>query len=150
MNFRIEKLIEAHVNGVAELEKECFSSPWSANGIRSEINNENARFFVAVADNKVIGYVGMHIVCGECYIANIAVSEAYRRAGVASALLEKLEETAENENGEFITLEVRQSNEKAIRLYAKHGYNQVGIRKNFYSKPTEDAILMTKITEVKK
>ena len=148
MNFEIARLDEAFVAGVAEIEKVCFSTPWSEDGIRSEISNPNARFFVAVSSGTVIGYAGMHIVCGECYIANVAVLPEYRQSGVASALLMKLEETAVSENGEFITLEVRQSNDKAIRLYSKHGYSQVGIRKNYYSRPTEDAVLMTKITEV--
>lgn len=150
MNFIIERLSEAHVTGVAEIERECFSAPWSEDGIRSEIDNPNARFFVAMKDGIAMGYAGMHIVCGECYITNVAVLPAYRQMGVASELLKALEETAKEENGEFITLEVRKSNEKAIKLYSKHGYKQVGIRKNFYSKPTEDAILMTKTIEVEK
>ncbi len=148
MNFKIVRLNETHISQLAEIEKECFSAPWSEDGIKAEINNPAARFFVAVSDNNTVGYAGMHIICGECYIANVAVSSAYRRNGIASALLEKLESTAKKENGEFLTLEVRQSNEKAINLYSKHGYKQVGIRKNYYSKPTEDAILMTKTIEV--
>lgn len=147
MEIKIARLDEAHVTDVAEIEKECFSAPWSENGIRSEVDNPTARFFVAVCDDKAIGYAGMHIVCGECYIANVAVLPKYRQMGIASRLLDKLNETAKSEKAEFITLEVRQSNEKAIKLYSKHGYRQVGIRKNFYAKPTEDAILMTK-TEV--
>ena len=148
MEYIISKMEEIHVRGISEIEKECFSSPWSESGIRSELDNPNARFFVAENDGIVIGYAGMHTVCGECYIANIAVRQAYRKNGIASALLMKLEETAKNENGEFITLEVRRSNENAIRLYSRMGYSNVGVRKNFYSKPTEDAVLMTKTIEV--
>lgn len=148
MEYRILKMEENHVRGISEIEKECFSSPWSEDGIRSELDNPNARFFVAEGDGNVLGYAGMHTVCGECYIANVAVSEAYRKNGIAAALLERLEETAEKENCEFITLEVRRSNENAIRLYSRLGYKEVGIRKNYYSKPTEDAVLMTKTIEV--
>jgi len=148
MEYRILKMEEAHIKGVSEIEKECFSSPWSENCIRSETVNPNARFFVALSEDKVVGYAGMHTVCGECYIANVAVSEAYRRLGIASALLGRLEETARSEDCEFITLEVRKSNLNAIGLYSRLGYKQVGVRKNFYSKPTEDAVLMTKAFEV--
>lgn len=150
MEYKVLKMEEAHIRGVFEIEKECFSSPWSEDGIRSELENSNARFFVAEYNGDVLGYAGMHTVCGECYIANIAVHGTYRKKGIASTLLEKLEETAKKENGEFITLEVRKSNENAIRLYSRLGYKEVGVRKNYYSKPTEDAVLMTKTIEVLK
>lgn len=144
MEISVEKLGLSHVAGVADIEKECFSTPWSENAISSELENLTARFFVALSNDQVVGYGGMHIVCGECYIANIAVKSQFRNKGIASALLKKLEETAKNENAEFITLEVRQSNENAIRIYSHMGYKAVGVRKNFYSKPKEDGIIMTK------
>ena len=144
MNFVIEKMNFSHIAAVAELERECFSTPWSENSLREELENPNARFFAAVLDGRVIGYAGMHTVLGENYIDNIAVTEAYRKMGVASKLLETLETTAKNENGEFVSLEVRESNSAAVGLYEKCGYSRVGVRRNFYSKPTENAVIMTK------
>jgi ribosomal-protein-alanine N-acetyltransferase len=93
---------------------------------------------------EVAGYLGTHIVLDECYIANIAVREKFRRKGIADMLLSVGEKNATDKNCAFISLEVRVSNEKAIALYKKRGYNEVGERKNFYSDPTENALIMTK------
>lgn len=134
---------ESHVKGIAQLEKECFSAPWSEDSIRAEIDNENAHFLVATAGDKVMGYIGVHEVAGEGYIANIAVSGKYRRMKIASALMEKAENAAKERNCEFISLEVRKSNTAAISLYEKRGYTVRGERKNFYSNPTENGIIMT-------
>lgn len=148
MNITTEKMTLSHISAVAEIERECFSSPWSENALKEETENPNARFFVAISDGKVVGYGGMHSVLGENYIDNIAVAHTYRRKGVATAILAVLEETAEKEDGIFITLEVRESNTVAINLYEKSGYKRVGTRKKFYTFPTEDAAIMTK--ELKK
>ena len=144
MRFETVKMDESHIDDIAALEAECFSQPWSKASLREELDNGFARFFAAVVDGRAIGYIGSFNVCGEVAISNIAVSSDYRRAGVASALLEKLIDTAVNEDAEFITLEVRASNEGAISLYKKYGFTQSGLRKGFYSKPTEDAVLMKK------
>lgn len=141
---RIHPMTESDVDGIEEIEKECFSEPWSREGIKSELSNETARFFVAYYMGEIAGYLGMHIVLDECYIANIAVKEKFRRMGIGNALLIKGEERAKEENCAFISLEVRVSNEKAIALYRKRGYNEMGERKNFYSSPTENALIMTK------
>lgn len=142
--IRIHPMTEEAVKGVAEIERECFSEPWTEDGIRSELSNETARFFVADFMGEAAGYIGMHIVLDECYIANIAVKEKFRRKGIADRLLSLGEERARAEGCTFITLEVRVSNEKAIALYRKRGYNEMGERKNFYSSPTENALIMTK------
>ncbi|MDO4847951.1 MAG: ribosomal protein S18-alanine N-acetyltransferase [Clostridiaceae bacterium] len=144
MEFEIFRMSESHIDGVLEIERECFSSPWSRESLEAELGNEYARFFAAVCDGTVIGYIGAFNVFGEVSLGNLAVKKEYRKAGVASALLNELEKTAEAENAEFITLEVRQSNEAAIRLYKKLGFSQSGLRKGFYQNPTEDAILMKK------
>lgn len=142
--IKIHPMNEKDIDGIAEIEKECFSEPWSRDGIESELSNETARFFVADFMGEAAGYLGMHIVLDECYIANIAVKEKFRRKGIADKLLSVGEERAKDENCAFITLEVRVSNEKAIALYSKRGYNEMGERKNFYSSPTENALIMTK------
>ncbi len=134
---------ETHIKGIFELENECFSAPWSEESVKAELDNENAHFLVAQAGNKVIGYMGVHEIVGEAYVANIAVNNAYRRRGVASALMQRAEKDAKERNCEFISLEVRKSNFSAISLYEKRGYKIMGERKNFYSNPTENAIIMT-------
>lgn len=141
---KIHSMTRDDIDSVEEIERECFSVPWTREGIENELSNETARFFVAEYMGEKAGYLGMHIVLDECYIANIAVKEKFRRKGIANKLLREGEKTAKNENCAFISLEVRVSNEKAIALYKKRGYNEIGERKNFYSEPTENALIMTK------
>lgn len=142
-DFVIEKMSPCHVGEIARLEKECFSTPWSEAGLKNELNNAFARFFVATRKGEIAGYIGAHNVLGEVYITNVAVFEKYRRNGVAKRLIDTLLETVKEENGEFVTLEVRASNISAISLYEKCGFEKVGERKSFYEKPRENAVLMT-------
>ncbi len=134
---------ETHIQGIVSIENECFSAPWSEASVRAELDNENAHFLVAAAGEMVMGYIGVHEIVGEAYIANVAVSSCYRRLGIASVLLAEAEKGAKERGCEFISLEVRQSNTPAISLYEKRGYTVRGVRKNFYSDPIEDGIIMT-------
>ena len=143
-NLNFEKMTEQHIKCIAELEKQSFSTPWSEAAILKELSNKFARFFVALLNGKVVGYIGSHNVLGEVYITNVAVFPEYRNKGIGEKLIQKFVEEIQNENAEFITLEVRKSNVSAIKLYEKCGFCAVGERKNFYEKPCEDAILMTK------
>lgn len=129
-----------HLDGVWEIEKECFAYPWSREDLAAQIENEQSHFAVAVdEDGTVAGYAGVQIICGEGYITNVAVLPRYRRKGIAKALMLKV---MENEM-DFLTLEVRKSNAPAIKLYEKLGFSKVGERRNFYSDPEEDALLYT-------
>ena len=134
----------SHIKEVAEIEEECFSDPWSEDGLLSELDNDTAYFYVCEKQGQVTGYVGTHIVLDECYIANVAVRSAFRRMGMAEKLLDFAEKNAREKNCSFISLEVRVSNVPAINLYKKRGYISLGERKNFYSHPTENALIMTK------
>lgn len=141
---QILPMSQAHLKAIAEIEKECFSDPWSEEALRSELSNDGACFLTAIVNGEVAGYMGMHMVLDECYIANVAVKPSYRRQGIAEALLYTAEKTAQEKNCSFISLEVRVSNTPAINLYKKRGYISQGERKNFYSHPTENALIMTK------
>lgn len=143
MNLTIEKMTSAHIEELARLERECFSSPWSEDGLKSELDNNFARFYVAFLNGKIAGYIGSHNVLGEVYITNVAVFSEFRRNGVGKALVEYLVEEMKAEKSDFVTLEVRESNVNAISLYEKCGFEKVGKRKDFYEKPREDGILMT-------
>ena len=141
----IVKMDYCHVNKVAELEKMCFSSPWSESSLSEEIENEGAFFIVSVNEKKEVeGYCGMHIVLDECYIDNIAVFPHARNKGIAKMLLSALEEKAKEINAYFITLEVREGNERARFIYEKFGFLNQGVRKNFYENPKENAVIYTK------
>lgn len=117
--------------------------PWSERALEEELYNPQASFIVAQrADGAVLGYAGLHVAADEGYIDNVAVREDYRRQGIADDLLDVFVRFG-RVNLAFLTLEVRPSNEAAIGLYFKHGFAQVGRRKNYYDNPREDAIIMT-------
>lgn len=138
--MNIEKLSQKHLDDVYEIEKICFSSPWSREDLEKQIDIDTSYFLVAEVDGKAVGYMGLQIFSGEGYVTNVAVLPEYRHQGIAAALIERQLENPMD----FITLEVRQSNTPAINLYAKMGFESVGIRPNFYSNPTENAIIMTR------
>lgn len=142
--MRIEKMTAACIDAVAAIEAECFSHPWSKKSLEESLEKENSLFLVAVEDEKVIGYVGMELIVDEGYIFNVAVSADYRRRGVGYALVRELVTYSMKNSLCFITLEVRESNSSAISLYSKFGFIKAGERKNYYSDPTEAAVLMTK------
>ncbi len=128
--------------GIALLEKECFSQPWSENAILESLSNNT--FFTVFEEKGIIsGYAGLQIVLNEGYITNIAVTKSSRGKGIGKALVDELKNIARLKKLDFITLEVRKSNITAISLYEKSGFKPKGFRKNFYSTPTEDAIIMT-------
>ena len=122
MNLTFENMTEKYISRIAELEKQCFSTPWSEKALSEELTNEFARFFVALSKDEVVGYIGSHNVLGEVYITNVAVFPEYRKKGFGEALIRKLIEAAEMEKADFITLEVRKSNTSAIKLYEKCGF----------------------------
>lgn len=140
----IEKMTKKHIDRVAEIEKECFSHPWSIKSLESELANENSHFYVAYENGVIAGYIGMNIVIDEGYIYNVAVSEKFRKKGIGSSLVNHLVTYGKKNNLCFLTLEVRAGNLNAQSLYSKFGFIKVGERKNYYSEPAENAILMTK------
>lgn len=142
--MKIEKMNSEHLEQVCKIEKECFSHPWSLQSLESELNNDTSYFLVATEKDEVIGYIGMSVVIDEGYIFNVAVNVNHRKKGVATALVNELVTYGKKNNFYFITLEVRESNEKAKSLYSKFGFVKVGERKDYYSDPKENAILMTK------
>ena len=139
----IREMTEEDIKEIAELEKECFSEPWSENSLRDELANETARFYVLRDSEKLLGYIGANNICNEVYITNVAVNSKCRGKGYGEILVKHLIKQSEAERAFFITLEVRKSNENAIKLYEKCGLKLIGERKNFYSKPTEDALIYT-------
>lgn len=145
MHYKLVPVSRDNVDQVAEIEKECFSTPWSREMLLEAMENLTASFIAAEADDgTILGYAGVNVVMDEGYIDNVAVRKAYRRNGVASALLDVFIRFAQAHELAFLTLEVRASNEAAIALYTRHGFEEAGRRKNYYSDPKEDAIIMTR------
>ena len=144
MEYKIVDVNQEHIFQIEELERQCFSCPWTAQQLMGQIKNSQHEFIAATAGEKVLGYVGMMYILDEGYISNVAVSPEYRQLGLGDALIEHLMIIAERLKLSFVTLEVRESNSAAKGLYSKHGFTVVGRRKNYYDFPKEDAILMTK------
>ena len=137
----IVSMAQSHIAAIAAIEQACFSEPWSAAALAEELDNPPAVFLVAVEDETVLGYVGMHHVVDEGFITNVAVAPAARRRGVARALLAALAAYGREHSLYRITLEVRVGNIPARRLYEGEGYTLDGVRPKFYSHPTEDAAI---------
>lgn len=135
-----------HLDSLADLESIAFSTPWSYDALAEELQNPLAVFYVAedVEAESAVGYVGMHHILDEGYITNVVVHPAYRRQGIAAALLAELEAYGEAHELTRITLEVRASNQKAIALYEKMGYKEEGTRPGFYDSPKEDALIYSR------
>ena len=139
---------EAHVAQIAQLEKRCFSDPWSENSIRSELTGRLSLWVVALDGDTVAGYIGSQSVLGESDMMNVAVAPEYRRRGIAQALILELIRRLSQQGNRSLMLEVRASNTPAITLYHKLGFAQVGRRPNYYRNPKEDALILRKEWEV--
>lgn len=143
MEFRIVDVSAEHITQIEEIERKCFSRPWTVGQLRSQMRDAQHEFIAAVDDGRVLGYVGLMYVLDEGYISNVAVHPDARRQGIGDTLIDALAAKAAELELAFLTLEVRESNAPAIALYAKHGFHPVGKRKNYYDAPKEDAVLMT-------
>ena len=146
-DYTITPLKLSHVQQMAEIEKLCFSEPWSEETIKDELDTPLSRYFVCQAGERVLGYIGTRILFDQCDITNIAVHPDARRGGIATLLLDELIKTVRPMGVEVLYLEVREGNTPARAFYEKSGFVPVGRRKNYYNLPTEDAILMTKTLE---
>ena len=145
MKYKICDVLPEHISQIAEIEKLCFSCPWTELQLSSQLKDDRHEFIAALTeDGIVLGYVGMMYILDEGYISNVAVHPEHRRQGIADSVIERLCEICTALELSFVTLEVRAGNEAAIELYSKHGFSPVGRRKNYYDLPKEDAILMTK------
>lgn len=140
----IRQMKASDVAAIAELEKLCFSDPWSENSIASELNNPLSFWLVAEVNGQVAGYVGSQSVLDAADMMNFAVSPDYRKQGIGQALVKNLVHHLQQNNVIALLLEVRVSNAPAIALYEKMGFVQVGRRPKYYHNPREDALILRK------
>ena len=142
MYYEIVPMDRSHIDQIAALERECFSTPWTEQMLSDALFDSQASFIVAEAeDGHILGYAGLHVIVDEGYIDNIAVEPDARRHGVASALLDVYCRFGAV-NLAFLTLEVRASNQAAMGLYEKYGFRPIARRKHYYDHPVENAIVM--------
>lgn len=141
-NLVIDIMTEKDIDGVFEVEKNCFEHHWSKDALRKELTNNIAKYLVAKVDDKVVGYVGVWMILDEGHITNVAVHSDYRGQKIGDKLVESLVNMCRENNISSMTLEVRVSNIVAQNLYKKYGFKIGGIRKEYYSDNKEDAIIM--------
>ncbi len=138
--MEIVKMTANDCRELAELDKKCFSVPWSEQSFLEETKNQLATYLLAKENGKILGYCGFWRVSGEAQVTNIAVLPEYRRNGIGKRLAEEMLKICADD--EQIVLEVRKSNSAAISLYKRLGFIEAGIRKCFYHDPEEDGITM--------
>ena len=145
VSYRLRPMDREMIPQIVRLERENFSLPWTEEMLLEELESLNSSCIAAVTeDGTVLGYASLTVVLDEGYVNNIAVRADCRRQGIASALLRVFLRFARAQQLAFLTLEVRESNAAARALYDRFCFQEVGRRKNYYDKPAEDAILMTR------
>lgn len=145
MDYTIVPMQPAHVIQVAALEQTCFSDPWPESILARELTNPLSLWLCALDGESVVGYIGSQTVLGEADMMNVAVAPRARRQGLGRALVEALCTALRcRMRAEVLTLEVRDSNAPALALYASLGFVQIGLRKNYYQHPKEDARILRK------
>ena len=141
----VRKMKKEDLDRVSQIEKECFSTPWSRDAFEDMIDNPLALYMVAEDNGYVVANCGVISAAGEGDICNVAVDPAYRKRGIGEKLLSEIMNVASKELlVEAFTLEVRESNTAAISLYEKLGFVNEGIRPGFYTSPKEDAVIFWK------
>ena len=144
MEYNIVPMDRSHIEQIAALERECFSTPWSEAMLTEALFDSQASFIVAESEEGgVLGYAAPRVVIDGVYFHTNAGAPTARHPGVGDELLDVFCRFGEA-NLAFLTLEVRASNAPAIALYRQHGFEEAGRRKNYYTKPAEDAVIMTR------
>lgn len=142
--LQIDDMRKEDLEQVSTMEAACFSMPWSKKSFEENLNRSDAVYVVARDGDKVLGYCGAYVILNEADINQVAVDPLHRKKGVGGKMLAALLDKLGKAGTDAVTLEVRKSNEAAIALYESMGFVTEGIRKNFYEKPVEDALIMWK------
>lgn len=140
----IEKMTLEDIEKVIPIEEECFSVPWTKKGFSEALSQDHAFYYVARLGADIIGYCGAYALYDEGDVNQVAVASAYRKCGIGKKLVSYMIEDLKKAGYSSVTLEVRAGNEAAIALYEGLGFVKEGIRRNFYEKPKEDALIMWK------
>ncbi len=143
VKLKISKMQSEDLERVIEIENSIFSRPWSKKSFMDALESDYSYMITAKSSEKIFGYAGMYSVRGEGYVYNLAVDKCHRKCGIGTLLLSDLIRYSKESELSFLSLEVRESNASAIDLYSKLGFINQGVRKKFYDKPTENAVIMT-------
>jgi [ribosomal protein S18]-alanine N-acetyltransferase len=142
MTLQIREMTETDVDSVCQIEQDTFSMPWQRQDFLDMIERDSLLYLVAEFDNMIIGGCGLRMIVGEGEITNVAIQQDYRNRGYGSLLIKELISKGSEMGVAAFTLEVRCSNSSAIHVYEKLGFKAEGVRKDFYEKPCEDAVIM--------
>ena len=140
----LREMTESDIEAVSKIEEECFSMPWKPDDFREMIERDNMTYVVAEMDGNIIGGAGLRCIVGDGEITNVAITKPHRGMGYSKPMLLELISRGDELGCEAYTLEVRVSNEPAIRLYKSIGFEEAGVRPGFYEHPREDALIMWK------
>jgi ribosomal-protein-alanine N-acetyltransferase len=143
-NLKIERMTLADIPEVVKIERESFSDPWEVESFLLDLKNKNAYPLVAKIEGKVIGYTSLWIVEDEMDIANIAVAPEQRSQGMGKKLMQHILDLAKEKKCKKVSLDVRESNSSALKLYKSFGFEKKGRRKKYYQNPPEDALILIK------
>nr|WP_281890894.1 ribosomal protein S18-alanine N-acetyltransferase [Paenibacillus sp. YYML68] len=136
-------MAETDVPAICEIEKESFTTPWTAAAFHNELsNNQFATYIVLELNGEIVGYGGMWLIMDEAHVTNIAIRQKYRGLKLGELLLTEMQRTASAKGALRMTLEVRPSNDVARQLYGKKGFKSVGVRRGYYTDNNEDALIM--------
>lgn len=144
-NFILRKMTSQDIDEVMQIEKESFTLPWSRDSYLGELKNNFATYLVCDCEGEIAGYGGIWVVFEEAHITNVAVGPNFRQLGIGAALMREMEKVARDKNAQRILLEVRPTNQAALKMYQNLDYLPTGLRKQYYSDNNEDAIIMTKL-----
>ena len=147
MELTTREIKEEDIEDILEIEEEAFTTPWSEEAFKSEIKNNLAHYLVVEIDGRVVGYGGVWLIIDEAHITNIAVLQEYKGKGIGNKILMGLIKYSTKLGIKNMTLEVRESNFVARRLYEKHGFVSYGIRPKYYIDDNEDAIIMWRVND---
>ncbi len=140
----IRKMLHGDIMQVHEIGKQCFTTPWQLSSFEYELENRDAILKVAVLNVEIVGYICVRSILDVTHIMDLAVTPGFKRMGIASLLLRNALQELRRTRPEIIliTLEVRESNIAALKLYEKYGFREIGRRRGYYKKPAEDALIM--------
>jgi ribosomal-protein-alanine N-acetyltransferase len=142
IDIKIIKATKQHIGCIENIEKECIKNPWSKAQFEEEFNKDNTYYLIAVSDEETVGFCGAQYTLNIAEITNVAVLEKYRVKNIGYALVDNIKKELAKLRIDEIFLEVRSSNSSACKLYKKAGFEIVGTRKNYYTNPIEDALVM--------
>lgn len=140
--IEIRKMLDSDIEDISLLEKRIFKNPWSYESFKGALENDFSHYFIVKKNDEIIGYFGMIIVLDECQIHNIGILSEEQNNGYGNKIMEFIIDYCNKNNINYITLEVREYNFKAIKLYEKYGFKKMSRIKGYYTNPTEDGLLM--------